>query len=88
VHPEFLTGVREDRQAYIFDMDDSKSPLLLHLRSEVHHGRAMAARLREFASGTDAGKQELIRAAEAEERCVEECEKAIATLSEEWEKKP
>jgi site-specific recombinase XerD len=37
----------------------------------------MAARLREFASGTDAGKQELIRAAEAEELYVEECEKAI-----------
>jgi hypothetical protein len=49
---------------------------------------AMAARLREFASDTDAGKQELIRAAEAEERYVEECEKAIATLCEEWEKKP
>ena len=48
----------------------------------------MAARLREFTSGTDAGKHELIRAAEAEERCVEECEKAIETLSEEWEKKP
>jgi len=48
----------------------------------------MAARLREFASGTAAGKQELIRAAEAEERCVEECEKAIATLREELEKKP
>ena len=78
----------EGCQAYIFDMDESKSPLLLHLRSEVHHGRVMAARLREFASGTDAGKQELIRAAEAEERCVEECEKAIATLREEWEKKP
>jgi hypothetical protein len=43
----------------------------------------------EFASGTDAGKQELTRAAEAEERCVEECEKSIATtLREEWEKKP
>jgi len=69
-------------------MDESKSPLLLHLRSEVHHGRVMAARLREFASGTDAGKQELIRAAEAEERCVEECEKTIAILCEEWEKKP
>jgi pyrroloquinoline quinone (PQQ) biosynthesis protein C len=39
----------------------------------------MAARLREFASGTDAGKQQLIRAAEAEELHVEECEKAIAT---------
>jgi hypothetical protein len=48
----------------------------------------MAARLREFTSGTDVGKQELIRAAEAEERCVEEFEKAIATLREEWEKKP
>jgi len=47
----------------------------------------MAARLREFASGTAAGKQESIRAAEAEERCVEECEKAIATLRGEWEKK-
>jgi hypothetical protein len=47
----------------------------------------MAARLREFASGTDAGRQELIRAAEAEERCVEGCEKAIATLRKEWEKK-
>ena len=73
-------------QAYIFDMDESKSPLLVHLRSEVHHGRVMAARLRDFASGTDAGKQELIRAAEAEERCVEECEKALATLREECEK--
>jgi hypothetical protein len=38
----------------------------------------MAARLREFASGTAAGKQELIRAAEAEERCVEECENVLA----------
>ena len=65
-------------QAYIFDMDESKSPLLVHLRSEVHHGRVMAARLRDFASGTDAGKQELIRAAEAEERCVEECENVLA----------
>ncbi len=78
----------EGCQAYIFDMDESKSPLLQHLRSEIHHSRVMAARLRDFASGTDAGKQELIRAAEAEERCVEECEKAIATLREEWEKKP
>jgi hypothetical protein len=69
-------------------MDESKSTLLLRLRSEVHHGGAMAARLREFAFGTDAGKQELTRAAEAEERYVEECEKAIATLHEEWEKKP
>jgi len=68
-------------------MDESKSPLLLHLRSEVHHGRVMAARLRDFASITDAGKQELIRAAEAEERCVEECEKAIATLREQSETK-
>ena len=67
-------------------MDESKSPLLVHLRSEVHHGRVMAARLREFASGADGGRQELIRAAEAEERCVEECEKAIATLRDEWEK--
>ena len=66
----------EGCQAYIFDMDESKSPLILQLRSEIHHGRVMAARLRDFASGTDAGKQELIRAAEAEERCVEECEKA------------
>jgi hypothetical protein len=74
-------------QAYILEMDASKSPLLLRLRSEVHHGRLMAARLREFASGTDAGRQELIRAAEAEERCVEECEKAIATLRQEWEKR-
>ena len=48
----------------------------------------MAARLRDFASGTAAGKQELIRAAAAEERCVEEFEKAIATLREEREKKP
>jgi len=47
----------------------------------------MAARLREFASGTAAGKQESIRAAEAEERSVKECEKAIATLRGEWEKK-
>lgn len=78
----------EGGQAYIFDMDESKSPLLLHLRSEVHHGRVMAARLRDFASGTDAGKQELIRAAEAQERCVEECEKALATLRQEGEKKP
>jgi hypothetical protein len=69
-------------------MDESKSLLIIQLRSEIHHGRVMAARLRDFASGTDAGKQELIRAAEAEERCVEECEKAIATLREECEKKP
>jgi hypothetical protein len=69
-------------------MDESKSPVLLHLRSEVHHGRVMAVRLREFTSGTDVGKQELIRAAEAEERCVEEFERAIATLREEWGKKP
>jgi len=48
----------------------------------------MAARLREFASDTDAGKQELIRAAEAEELYVGECEKAIATLREELERKP
>jgi hypothetical protein len=66
-------------------MDESKSPLLVHLRSEAHHGRMMAARLREFASGAAAGRQELIRAAEAEERCVEECEKAIATVRGEWE---
>ena len=46
----------------------------------------MAARLREFASRADGGRQELIRAAEAEERCVEECEKAIATLRQEWQK--
>ena len=68
-------------------MDESKSPLLEHLRSEVHHGRAMAGRLRQFASGTDAAKQELIRAAEAEELYVEECQKAIATLREKWETK-
>jgi hypothetical protein len=46
----------------------------------------MAARLREFASGADGGRQDLIRAAEVEERCVEECEKAIATVRDEWEK--
>ena len=68
-----------------FYMDESNSPLLVHLRSEVHHGRVIAARLREFASGAE-WQQELIRAAEAEERCVEECEKAIAKLRDEWEK--
>jgi len=36
MHPD-----TEGCQAYIFDMDESKSPLLLHLRSEVHHRRAM-----------------------------------------------
>src|SRR5260370_42114245 len=40
----------EGCQAYFFGMDRSKSPLLQHILSEIHHSRLMAARLRGCAS--------------------------------------